>query len=60
MNKRIIIAVAIVAVVIVAVVAYFSLTQKSKELPTSVESVGGEYNVTLSYFKGYAQIAYAD
>ena len=60
MNKRMVIAITIIVVVIVAAVAHFSLTQKSKELPTSVESVGGEYNVTLSYFNGYAQIAYAD
>jgi hypothetical protein len=60
MNKRIIIAVAIVAVVIVAVVSYVILAKTGKELPMSVENVDGRYNVTLSFFKDRTQIDYAD
>lgn len=52
MNKRIVAVITIIAVAAVAIAAisYYSLTQKSKELPTSTEHVGGKYNVTLSFF----------
>jgi len=58
MNKWVIIAVVSVAVVVAATVLYFGLTQKGKELPTSVEYVGGRYNVTLSFFNDSGQIDY--
>jgi asparagine N-glycosylation enzyme membrane subunit Stt3 len=60
MNKRIIIAVAIVAIVVVAAVSYVILTKTDKELPISIENVGGRYNVTLSFFKDWTQIDYVD
>ncbi|MCJ7425278.1 dolichyl-diphosphooligosaccharide--protein glycosyltransferase subunit STT3 [Candidatus Bathyarchaeota archaeon] len=63
MNKRIVavIAIIVVAAVVIGAVSYYNLTQKSKELPTSTEHVGGRYNATLSFFKdGSAQIEYTD
>jgi asparagine N-glycosylation enzyme membrane subunit Stt3 len=66
MNKRtiMIIAIVIAAVVVVAAVSYVTLTKTGKELPTSIEYVGGKYNVTLSFYEeltGYgAQIDYVD
>jgi hypothetical protein len=61
MKKRIIIAITIIAVVVIAVVSYYGLTQKSKELPTSVDYVGGRYNVALSLFRdGHSEIKYED
>jgi membrane protein implicated in regulation of membrane protease activity len=63
MNKRIvaIMAIVVVATVVVAAFAYYSLTQKSKESPTSTEYVGGKYNSTLSFFKdGHVEIEYKD
>jgi asparagine N-glycosylation enzyme membrane subunit Stt3 len=61
MNKRIIIAITIIAVVVIAVVSYYGLTMKSRELPISVDYVGGRYNVTLSLFRdGHSEIKYED
>ena len=61
MNKRIIIAITIIAVVVIAVVSYYGLTMKSRELPISVDYVGGRYNVTLSLFRdGHSEIKYGD
>jgi len=63
MNKRIaaVIAIIVVAAVVIATISYYSLTQKSKELPTSTEYVGGKYNSTLSFFKdGNSEIEYKD
>jgi len=63
MNKRIaaVIAIIVVAAVVIATVSYYSLMQKSKELPTSTEYVGGKYNSTLSFFKdGNSEIEYKD
>ena len=61
MNKRIIIAITIIAVVVIAVVSYYGLTMKSRELPTSVDYVGGRYNVTLSLFRDeHSEIKYED
>ncbi len=61
MNKRIVIAVAMIVVVVAAVFFYYGLTLKSKELPTSFDYVGGKYNVTLSVFRdGHSEIEYED
>jgi asparagine N-glycosylation enzyme membrane subunit Stt3 len=63
MNKRLVIIIAVVVVVITAVSAiyYLSIPKEAKELPTSLEFVGGKYNATLSFFKdGSSQIAYVD
>jgi asparagine N-glycosylation enzyme membrane subunit Stt3 len=61
MNKRIIIAIVIVVIVAVVAVSYFSLTRKGKGPPTSVEYVGGRYNVTLSYYEAnWTEIKYTD
>jgi asparagine N-glycosylation enzyme membrane subunit Stt3 len=63
MNKRIVAVITIIAVaaVVIAAISYYSLTQKSKELPTSTEHVGGKYNVTLSFFnRSGAQMEYTD
>jgi asparagine N-glycosylation enzyme membrane subunit Stt3 len=61
MNKRAIIAIVSVAVVVAATVLYFGLTKKGKELPISVEYVGGRYNVTLSYYEtNWTEIRYTD
>jgi len=61
MNKRIIIAITIIAVVVIAAVSYYGLTMKSRELPISVDYVGGRYNVTLSLFRdGHSEIKYED
>jgi len=62
MDKRVaaVIAIIVVAAVVIGTISYYSLTPKSKELPTSTEHVGGKYNVTLSYFREYVNVAYAD
>lgn len=61
MNKRTIIAIVIVVIVAVVAVSYFSLTRKGKGPPTSVEYVGGRYNVTLSYYEAnWTEIKYTD
>jgi len=61
MNKRIIVAIVIVVIVAVIAVSYFSLTRKGKGPPTSVEYVGGRYNVTLSYYEAnWTEIKYTD
>ncbi len=63
MNKRVavVITIVVVAAVVIGAVSYYSLTQKSKELPTSTEYVGGKYNVTLSFFnRSGGQMEYAD
>ena len=64
MNKLVatVIAIIVVAAFVIAAVSYYSLTQKSKELPASTEHVGGKYNVTLSFFNssGVDQMEYTD
>ena len=64
MNKlvAVVIAIIVVTAVVIGVVSYYSLTQKSKELPTSTEHVGGKYNVILSFFNssGVDQMEYTD
>jgi hypothetical protein len=63
MNKRIvaIMAIVVVATVVIAAISYYSLTQKSKESPTSTEYVGGKYNSTLNFFKDeHVEIEYKD
>ena len=63
MNKRIVavITIIVVAAVVIAAISYYSLTPKSKELPTSTENVGGKYNVTLSFFnRSGGQMEYTD
>ena len=62
MNKRtiMIIVMAAILVVVVATVSYVILMPTGKELPISVENLGGRYNVTLSVFKDGTQIDYVD
>lgn len=61
MNRRTIIAIVVVAIAVVAAVLYVSLAKKGEKLPTSVEYVGGRYNVTLSFYEAnWTEIRYTD
>lgn len=63
MNRlvAVVIAIIVIAAVVIGAFSYYNLTQKSKELPTSTEHVGGKYNVTLSFFnRSGGQMEYTD
>lgn len=59
MDKKVLVAIAIIVVVISGVLLY-ELTKDSKEPPTNVENVGGKYNITISYWEDHAEIEYID
>ena len=50
----------IIAVAAIAVATYYVTLPKPSPPPTSVENLGGRYNVTISSWEDHAEIAYVD
>lgn len=60
MDKRIIAVIIVVAIAVAAVLLYVHFTQSGRESPLNIENVGGQYNVTLSFWEDHAEMEYTD
>jgi len=60
MDKRVFFVIVAVAIVVAGVGLYFTLKNDGRGPPESVETVGGKFNVTISFWEDHAQMEYTD
>lgn len=60
MDRRIIVAIAIIAIAVAAGLLYVGFKKEGIGPPETVENVGGKYNATISLWEDYGELEYTD